>query len=282
MATNLGQATIKGVLIISCDTTPITAGLSAPIGSFSLASDGSGMFYKNGSGNSAWISPFPTGVSGQIPVFNGTNTFAGYSTFTWDSTNDILKLGSSTIAKTTMGGITTNALEFRSASTIGISSFRPFANGACRFYLMPNITTSVTGTTAKFEIFNTDYSTGSPNYNAFNIFCNNTQNTIWLGGNVAGSATRLKMVIAGKFNASVVDAGSSRIDFETNEDITINTTGGNVGIKQTSPLEALHVNGNIRLSGVVKIGAISGVSGSFTTVDNKTITVTGGIVTSIV
>ena len=59
-------------------------------------------------------------------------------------------------------------------------------------------------------------------------------------------------------------------------------SNGNVGIGISAPTEKLDVDGNINISGVYKVGGTSGVSGSFTTADSKTVTVTGGIITSIV
>jgi hypothetical protein len=58
--------------------------------------------------------------------------------------------------------------------------------------------------------------------------------------------------------------------------------GGKVGIANTSPNEALDVTGTIRASVAYNIAGSVGVSGSFTTVDLKTVTVTKGIITSIV
>lgn len=60
------------------------------------------------------------------------------------------------------------------------------------------------------------------------------------------------------------------------------TTGGNVGIGVTVPNEKLEVNGKIRANTAFNINGTDGVSGSFTTVDLKTVTVTKGIITAIV
>lgn len=55
MATQTGVITVNGIKIIECDTNPATGlGLSAPIGSLASAKDGSGIFYKNSSSDTAW------------------------------------------------------------------------------------------------------------------------------------------------------------------------------------------------------------------------------------
>lgn len=53
------------------------------------------------------------------------------------------------------------------------------------------------------------------------------------------------------------------------------------GIKTATPSDELEVNGNINASGY-KVGGVVGASGSFTTVDAKTVTVVNGLITSIV
>jgi hypothetical protein len=64
----------------------------------------------------------------------------------------------------------------------------------------------------------------------------------------------------------------------------LNWFAGKVGIGagKSVPTEDLEVAANIRCDGVYKAGALSGVSGSFTTTDGKTVTVTNGIITNIV
>ncbi len=72
MANILGKSTLNGILIVSSSTTPLTGGVSAPIGSFCLAIDGSGMFSKFGSGDTDWIQSMPLGIS-----VSGTDTYVG-------------------------------------------------------------------------------------------------------------------------------------------------------------------------------------------------------------
>lgn len=56
MANKLGQITINNLLVISTDVSPMDGiGVSAPIGSFGSAADGSGIFYKSGALNTDWI-----------------------------------------------------------------------------------------------------------------------------------------------------------------------------------------------------------------------------------
>jgi hypothetical protein len=56
MANILGKITVNNILIIITDISPMDGiGISAPIGSFGSASDGSGIFYKSGIANTNWI-----------------------------------------------------------------------------------------------------------------------------------------------------------------------------------------------------------------------------------
>jgi hypothetical protein len=55
-----------------------------------------------------------------------------------------------------------------------------------------------------------------------------------------------------------------------------------VGIQTSTPAYALDVTGDINLSGVYRTGGTPGVSGTFTSQDGHTVTVTNGIITSIV
>lgn len=55
MANILGVQTVDGIYILNVDTDPSTGlGTSAPLGSFAIASDGSGFFYKSGVLNTNW------------------------------------------------------------------------------------------------------------------------------------------------------------------------------------------------------------------------------------
>ena len=56
---------------------------------------------------------------------------------------------------------------------------------------------------------------------------------------------------------------------------------GNIGFMTDTPSEAIDVNGNVKANGF-KTGAETGATGSFTTNDGKTVTVTNGIITDIV
>lgn len=66
--------------------------------------------------------------------------------------------------------------------------------------------------------------------------------------------------------------------------VTVNHSGASenhFGVGTSTPTEAIEVVGNVKASGF-KTGAATGVSGTFTTADAKTVTVTNGIITSIV
>lgn len=55
MPTLKGLITVNDLWVINTDTDPSTSGgITAPLGSLSLAEDGSGMFYKSGAGATAW------------------------------------------------------------------------------------------------------------------------------------------------------------------------------------------------------------------------------------
>jgi len=116
----------------------------------------------------------------------------------------------------------------------GYSIFRPsLANLPARFYIMPNGTP--TGTTSKFEMFNTDYSADWTIYSAFNILMNNSTNTISIGSNRgSGGGTRQKLRIGGDFVGSSFTANASAIDFNTDNTININPFNGAVGFGTTN------------------------------------------------
>ncbi len=48
MAAIIAKQSLNGVEILKIDTSPISGGLAAPIGSIAMAEDGSGHFYKYG------------------------------------------------------------------------------------------------------------------------------------------------------------------------------------------------------------------------------------------
>lgn len=57
---------------------------------------------------------------------------------------------------------------------------------------------------------------------------------------------------------------------------------GNAGFGIATPLERVHSSAKVRADSVFNVNGTDGVSGTFTTADAKTVTVTGGIITSIV
>jgi hypothetical protein len=66
MANIIGTQTVNGIWIVNTDTNPtLTGGVDAPIGSFCIAEDGSGFFYKFGASNTNWEQGTSTGsISG--------------------------------------------------------------------------------------------------------------------------------------------------------------------------------------------------------------------------
>jgi hypothetical protein len=112
----------------------------------------------------------------------------------------------------------------------GYSVFKPSgSNMPSRFYIMPNGTP--TGTTSKFEMFNSDYSADYTTYNGFNILLNNTTQQIDIGSNRGSSGgARQKLRIGGDYAGSSFIANSSAIDMNTDNTINLNPFGGSVSI----------------------------------------------------
>ncbi len=75
MANILGTHTLNGILILKTDTNPaLTGGISAPVGSFCSANDGSGVFYKSGALDTDW-----TGLANRQTWFDLTSVIVGAS-----------------------------------------------------------------------------------------------------------------------------------------------------------------------------------------------------------
>ncbi|MBF4484439.1 hypothetical protein [Flavobacterium sp. CSZ] len=116
------------------------------------------------------------------------------------------------------------------ASDQGYYVFRPSGtNIPARFYIMPNGTP--TGTTSKFEMFNSDYAADYTTYQGFNILMNNSTDIINIGPNrgVSGGA-RQKLIIGGDYVGSVLQSNVSQLIFNTDNTVNLNPFGGAVSI----------------------------------------------------
>lgn len=97
MATQTGVITIGSIKAIVCDSDPsISSGLSASIGSFASASDGSGLYYKFGSGNTDWQTYNTKATTGVALTFLNDSVYGTIASpetgnITYSSTN--AKLG---------------------------------------------------------------------------------------------------------------------------------------------------------------------------------------------
>jgi len=77
-------------------------------------------------------------------------------------------------------------------------------------------------------------------------------------------------------------ADNSNVNYLTDEKMRL-TRDGKLGIGTGGTVNYhLDVVGDINTSTVYRVGGVAGVDGTFTTVDLKTVTVTKGIITSIV
>lgn len=123
------------------------------------------------------------------------------------------------------------------ASDQGYYVFRSSGtNIPARFYIMPNGTP--TGTTSKFEMFNSDYFANYTTYNGFNILLNNSTNQIDIGPNrgVSGGV-RQKLRIGSDYVGSSIASNVSLLDFNTDNTVNLNPNGGGVsfGGSNTDP-----------------------------------------------
>ena len=105
-----------------------------------------------------------------------------------------------------------------------------------------------------------------------------TEFKLGTSGRIAGESSIFRI---GGLSRDIRFSGgaSGNTDYITVQDVT-----GNFGINNLSPLEKLDVVGNVKIdsASTYMVGSSSGVSGTFTTTDGKTVTVTKGIITSIV
>lgn len=139
-------------------------------------------------------------------------------------------------------------------SNEGYALFSPNKlNTAQRNYIFPNGTP--TGTSGKFEIFNTDYEADSANYNGFNVFTNNTDSEINIGSNRGGTGTRLKMIIGGDYNASSLVSSSSKIVFNTDNTMEVFSRDFSVDESNWTVFTPLRLGQSTVLAGRVGVAA---------------------------
>ena len=158
----------------------------------------------------------------------GAETIVGVKTFT----NSILLTNGTQTFTTSLGTMASQAGQPYFASSAGYYVFQPTTTAvAPRFYLIPKGAPS--GTSGKFEIFNTDYVADAANYSALNIITNNINNDIQIGANRLGSATRLKMVLGGDYIGSALQTTSNSVVFNTDNTTLINPQNGAVSFGTT-------------------------------------------------
>lgn len=135
MAVDLGMITINGVLAISCDTDPSTSGgLVAPKGSFASSVDGSGFYYKSGSGNTDWtLASGATSVNGTTILNFGSESDRVINTITVldnplvaSVTNANIKMVSfmnTETTETSLNDFTINGVSFNIENIVDNTSF---------------------------------------------------------------------------------------------------------------------------------------------------------------
>ncbi len=80
---------------------------------------------------------------------------------------------------------------------------------------------------------------------------------------------------------SAVNSGTGKWGFYS-AGTADNYFNGDTGFGLNNPSEKVHSSAKVRADTVFNVNGTDGVSGTFTTADAKTVTVTGGIITSIV
>jgi len=155
-----------------------------------------------------------------------------------------------------IGGVTPNSvvpLEVTSASSLSAFLFST-ASSASRAIIAFNENPGSTATNFYFQRFGSTHSSRPNEAEMINTTSSLTirSGAAGVGGEIVLSPTKLLLL------------------------------NQNVGINVAFANEKLEVGGKIRANSVFNVNGTDGVSGSFTTVDGKTVTVTGGIITAIV
>jgi hypothetical protein len=200
----------------------------------------------------------------QDDIGNGTTYVRTHNDYT-TSEKTSLSYITGVVVSQTIAGVANN-VNIVSAGTNAIVNVQPTVVGASRFYITPKGTPS--GVTGKFDIFNTDYVGDNLNYSGTTWFCNNSTNKIEFGPNRLGSVTRLAMTLGGDYIGSSITATCPRIDFNTNETLTLNKTGGNIGIGSVEPEHTI--------SFLADADKTIGVDGSNSSSTGKNLTISAG------
>jgi len=98
------------------------------------------------------------------------------------------------------------------------------------------------------------------------------------GGDIELTGNNSEFFFNGNRDAKIqFDSDASKITLETPEKFIIAAGGNNVATVSTSGMTIVGFTDSTSY----KVGGVAGASGSFTTSDSKTVTVTNGIITAI-
>lgn len=106
-----------------------------------------------------------------------------------------------------------------------------------------------------------------------------TQESVYIAGtNSGGTISAYYGIRHGYSNSGTVSSGFFLYDTSG----FLNYLSGKLGVGTSSPSEQIHVTDTVRADTAFNLNGTDGATGSFTSNDGKTITVTGGIITAIV
>jgi hypothetical protein len=122
MATILARQTLGNNLILLIDTTPIDGvGIPSDVGSFAIAQDGTGTFYKYGATDSDWIDSSTLNVLYTIELVNAFTT-SFYAPFNLSIDSYVQIVGTANITIRVNGGSYTLGNAINTGSLINITS----------------------------------------------------------------------------------------------------------------------------------------------------------------